>query len=280
VSQPKGGPGALTDALAEAARAAGAELRTGARVKAIAIEQGHPAGIVLTTNENLRGETILSSLSATQTLALLPPEAMGMGAGMPSHATTTGTAKLLLALNGLPPFAGLDREALRGRLVIAERPESAAEAKGAALAGRLPAELAMEITVPSVADSTLSPDGQHVMSVRVPYLPVLPEGGWPARREVLEDRIIATLESYAPGLRERIVARELLTPDDIAARYGTNAAEVTNVQRLLTPCVTRARTPLAGIYLCGASAEALSAVSGCAGRVAANLVLSEERMMS
>lgn len=280
VSQPKGGPGALANALAEAARAAGAELRTGANVKAISIEHGRPAGVVLETNENLRAETILSSLPAEQTLALLPPEAMGVGTSLPDHATATGTAKMLLALNGLPPFAGLDRDALRGRLVIAERPESAAEAKGAALAGRLAPELVMEITVPSIADASLTPEGQHVMSVRVPYLPLLPEGGWSARRDVLADRIIATLESYAPGLRARIVARELLTPDDIATRYGTGAGDATTVTRLLTPCVTRARTPLPGIYLCGASAEALSAVSGCAGRVAANLVLAEERLAS
>lgn len=277
VSQPKGGPAALVEALAETARAAGAELRTGARVKAISVEHGKPAGVVLETNENLRADAILSSLSAMQTLALLPPEAMGIGASLPNRAATTGTAKLLLALNGLPPFAGLDRDALRGRLVIAERPESAAEAKGAALAGRLPAELVMEITVPSIADASLSPEGQHVMSVRVPYLPFLPEGGWSARRDVLAERIIATLEAYAPGLRERIVARELLTPDDITARYGANVGERASVRRLLTPCVTRARTPVAGLYLCGASAEALSAVSGCAGRVAANLVLAEER---
>ena len=278
VSQPKGGPAALADALAEVARAAGAELRTGARVRAITMEGGRPSGVELDTGEKLLASAILSSLSARRTLELAPPAALGLGADLPGAAAGIGAAKLLLALNGLPPFAGLDRDAMRGRLVIAERPESAAEAKGAALAGRLPAELVMEITVPSIADTTLSPEGQHVVSVRVPYLPLLPDGGWDARRDVLADRIVATLESYAPGLRERIVARELLTPDDIAARYGADTGDTTNVRRLLTPCVTRARSPLPGIYLCGASAEALSAVSGCAGRVAANLVLAEERM--
>jgi phytoene dehydrogenase-like protein len=278
VAQPKGGPGALTEALAEAARAAGAELRTGARVRAITMEAGRPNGVVLESGENLPTSVVLSSLSARRTLELAPPEVLGLGEGAPSSAARTGTAKLLLALKSLPPFAGLDRDALRGRLVVAERPESAAEAKGAALAGRLPAELVMEITVPSVADTSLSPQGQHVLSVRVPYLPLLPEGGWQARREVLAERIIATLESYAPGLRERIVAQELLTPDDIATRYDTDAGAVVNATRMLTPCVTRARTPLPGIYLCGTSAEAVNAVSGCAGRVAANLVLTEERM--
>jgi len=276
VAQPKGGPGALADALVEAARASGAELRTGAHVKAITVENARPAGVVLDSNESLRAETILSSLSAAKTLDLLPPEAISIGVGLPHHATTTGTAKMLLTLNSLPPFPGLARDALRGRLVVAERPESAAEAKGAALAGRLPVELVMEITVPSVADPALAPEGQHIMSVRIPYLPLLPEGGWSTRRDVLADRVIATLESYAPGLRERIVGRELLTPDDIASRYGTDADDAASVRRLLTPCVTRARTPLPGLYLCGASAEALSTISGCAGRVAANLVLSQE----
>ncbi len=278
VSQPKGGPGALVEALAEAVRAAGAELRTGARVIVITMEAGRPNGVVLENGESLPASVVLSSLSAARTLKLAPPEAVGLGNGAPNSTASTGTAKLLLALKGLPPFAGLERDALRGRLVVAERPESAAEAKGAALTGRLPAELVMEIIVPSIADTSLSPQGQHVLSVRVPYLPLLPEGGWESRRDVLAERIITTLESYAPGLRERIVAQELLTPDDIAKRYGSGDEDASSARRLLTPCVTRARTQLQGVYLCGASAEALSAVSGCAGRVAANLVLTEEGM--
>src|SRR5262249_54652170 len=160
----------------------------------------------------------------------------------------------LLALNGLPPVAGLPEAALRGRLIIAERPESAAEAKGAALAGRLPNELVFEAVVPSFSDPSCAPTGQHVFSVLVPFLPVLTESDWQARRDVLAARILATLESYAPGLRERIIARELLTPADIAARYGSEPDQP-SVVRLLAPCEARVRTRLKGVYLCGSAAE-------------------------
>ncbi|MGQ0742566.1 MAG: phytoene desaturase family protein [Alphaproteobacteria bacterium] len=275
VSQPKGGPGALVQALTRAAEAAGAELRTGTAVRNILAENGAVRGVLLESKEVVEGATVLSCLPQLRTFELVPPAALGLGETAPVPAAAAGTAKMLLALNGLPPFVGLGRDALRGRLIIAERPESAAEAKGAALAGRLPAELVMEAAVPSVADPSMSPQGQHVLSARVPYLPLLSQATWNARREVLAERVLATLESYAPGLRERIVKQELLTPSDIAARYGTQTAEAGGVQRLLTPCVARARTPLPGVYLCGASAEAVSAVSGCAGRVAARLVLEE-----
>ncbi len=280
VSQPKGGPGALAAALAQAAQEAGVEVRTGARVTAITMEGGRASGVTLESGEKLLASTVLSSLSARRTLlGLAPPEALSFCASaslMNGHASGTGTAKLLLGLNGLPPFAGLEQAALRGRLVVAERPESAAEAKGAALAGRLPSGLVLEAVVPSVADPSLAPRGQHVVSVSVPYLPLLSESDWATRRDVLADRIIATLESYAPGLRERIVARELLTPADIAARYGTEAEDSQPaLSRLLAPCAARVRTALPGLYLCGAPAEPCSAVSGCAGRVAASLALAD-----
>lgn len=279
VSQAKGGPGALAEALANTAKEAGAEVRTNARVTAITAENGKPTGVTLESGETLHASTVLSSLSARRTLLeLAPAHVVGFGdtGVLASPAAGTGTAKLLLALNGLPPFAGLDPRALRGRLVVAERPESAAEAKGAALAGRLPNEFVLESTVPSISDPSLAPHGQHVLSVRVPYLPLLSESEWAARRDVLAERIIATLESYAPGLRERIVARELLTPADIAARYGVEAEDSQpTLSRLLAPCVTRVRTKLGGLYLCGAPAEPCSAISGCAGRVAATLALAE-----
>ena len=279
VSQAKGGPGALAEALANAAKEAGAEVRTGARMAAITVEGGKPAGVTLDSGEALLATAVLSSLSARRTLLqLAPAHVLGFGGteALTSPAVGTGTARLLLALNGLPPFAGLKQAALRGRLVVAERPESAAEAKGAALAGRLPNEFVLEATIPSVADPSLAPNGQHVLSVSVPYLPLLSESEWAVRREVLADRIIATLEAYAPGLREHIVAREVLTPADIAQRYGVEAGDSQPaLSRMLSPCVTRVRTKLRGLYVCGAPAEPCSAISGCAGRVAASLALAE-----
>lgn len=280
VSQIEKGPGALAQALARAAEAAGVELRTAARVSAIEVEDGRATGVVLDNGDSWRASAILSSLSRRRTLIGLAPAgalALGTTANLLDGAgPASGAGKLLLALDGLPPFAGIDEDALRGRLVVAERPESAAEAKGAALAGRLPNELLLEATVPSVADTSLSPDGQHVMSVRIPYLPLLPEKEWAVRRDVLAERVIGTLESFAPGLRNRIVARQLITPGDIAARYGTDAQEAEpNVWRLLAPGAARVRTRLAGLYLCGASAEPCSALSGCAGRIAAALACAD-----
>ena len=205
------------------------------------------------------------------------PLAVGFGraAGLP-EAQRLARAKILLALNAPPPFAGLTSRALRGRLVVAERPESAAEAKGAALTGRLPAELVFEATVPSIADPALAPEGSHVLSLVVPYVPVALENGWEEGRATLRERAIAALENFAPGLRDRLVTAEVLTPDDIAHRYGGEAGEIASpLARLLEPCEARVRSALAGVYLCGNAAEPGGAMSGRSGRAAAKRVQSE-----
>jgi len=272
-SQPVGGPGALADAIASAARNAGAEIRTGARVAAITIEGGRTSGVKLESGEMISADAVISSLPQKRTLNLVPAAARRFRP-LASAPRATASAKLLLALNGAPPFAGLPREALRGRLVIAERPESAAEAKGAALTGNLPGEMVLEAVVPTAADGSLAPESKHVMSVLVPFLPTLNAAEWEARRGVLANRILATLESYAPGLRDRIAAQELLTPPDIDARYGAGTHDrAWTVERLLAPMASRVRTVVEGLYSCGADAEPCSAISGRVGRLAATLAL-------
>jgi len=274
-AQFRGGPGAFAEALAKAAQEAGAEIRTGARVAAIVAENKQPAGVTLASGEVVRGAIVLSSLGRAQTLDLLPPEAVGLGAAARAPHSTVGSGKVMLGLNGPLPVAGLPSGAERGRLIVAERPESAAEAKGAALAGTIPAELVLEVTIPSNADNSAAPIGQHVASVLVPFLPVEIAGGWDGQRGNLLKRVVATLEGYAPGLKERIVESEVLTPADLAARYGNPAAEPAQVPRVLAAHAARVRTPMRGLYLCGGEAEPANAVSGTAGRVAATLALSE-----
>jgi phytoene dehydrogenase-like protein len=272
------GPGALATALAAAAGSAGAELRTNARVKLIIVENRRVVGVLLASGEIIAASAVLSSLDARHTLLeLVPPECVGFGAAasLPDY-QKVATARLIMGLNGLPPFAGLEARDLRSRIVIAERSEITTEAKSAALLGRLPEELLMEVSIPSVADPDLAPAKGHVLIAILPYMPVVIEGGWEASRENLRRRTLATLERFAPGLMDRVVTHWMMTPEDIAVRYAGHAGELGSPSsRLLASYESRIRTPIAGLYLCGAAAEPVSSLSGRAARLAAGLVFAD-----
>ena len=277
--QVEGGPGALAKALATVAREEGATLRPMSHVVGIVLTKGKAAGVTLDNGMTINAPIVLSSLSASQTFgSLLPADAQPFGTlASPDMPARVASAKVLVALNGLPPFAGLSRHALRGRLVVAERPESVSEAKSASLLGILPENLVVEATIPTIADPSLSQNGLHVLSLRIPYLPAHPQAGWTANRDVLQKRVLSMLEVYAPGLSDRIVASAVLTPEDFRVRYGAAHGRSNLLERLLQPYETRIRTPVEGFYLCGADAEPADAISGRSGRIAAMIALAETR---
>ncbi len=277
VGQITGGPVVLADAIADAARADGAVLRLGAQIASIEVENGQVAGLKLGDGSFVETKRIISSLSARQLFEdLLVPEVLPFGAlrrlARPAHFSS---AKGHFALRGLPPFAGLSAPQLRGRLIISEHPEAAAESKVAALSGHLPSNLVMEITVPSIADPTLTNTDMHILSVRIPFLPLSPTGGWAANEDVLRKRILAVLESYAPGLIDRIISGFVITPDDFRERYGADVSNANFLERLLSTYEERVRTSIKGLYLCGIDAEPLDAITGRAGRAAASFALAE-----
>jgi phytoene dehydrogenase-like protein len=133
----------------------------------------------------------------------------------------------------------------------------------------------LEVTIPSVADSTAAPIGQHTVSVLAPFLPAVIEGGWEAHRADLLKRVLGVLERYAPGFGVRVIERAVFTPKDIAARYGIATPVAPGLARLLAPYEARVRMPVKALYLCGGAAEPADAIAGTAGRVAARLALAE-----
>jgi len=274
VSQMRGGAGVLTGALVSAAREAGVELHS-KRVSTIVVEKRTAIGVTLADGEMIAADAVLSSLDARETLLhLVPPGSGGLGmrARLPP-ASPTACAQVLLALVSPPPFAGVDTDDLAGRIAVLDRGEVADEAKGAALTGRLPREIALEVTVPTMADLTLAPAGSHVLSAIVPYLPASLEGGWMGAHELLRRRVLGTLESFAPGLKDRVLGSRVFTPDHAVTRWDGGASLFASpVARLLASYEARIRTPIGGLYLCGRAAEPADAISGRAGRIAAGLV--------
>ncbi len=285
LAQPAGGMGALCDALAAAALSAGAVIRTAAPVARIVVRGDRAAGVRLESGEELEAGCVISNADPDTTfMKLLGTEYLDTGfVRRVAHLRTRGmTAKLHLALERAPRFAGLDGVPA-GRIVLAPSPESIERAFNHAKYGEFSPCPVLEILVPTAADPTLAPAGKHVLSAVVQYAPYrLAEGGT-GQRERFLDAILAMIEAHAPGLRQSVQAAELLTPQDIEAQFRISGghwhhAELALDQFFLVrpvPGAARYRTPVCGVYLCGAGCHPGGGVMGVAGRNAARQVLRE-----
>lgn len=275
VALPRGGMQAVSDACAGAARSLGVELRMGVSVGDLCVDgEGNVRGVRLAGGETVAAPLVLSSLSRRKTLSFNGArEAIGFGAAsaLERHKPKVTMARVTLALDASPVFHG-NVVPLGARFVIADRVESLASAHAAAYAGRLPQELTMEAIIASAAEPSLAPSGQHLVSVLVGPVPVALEGGWRTQKSALAARVVAALSHYATGLSRHLVGVEVLTPEDAGEGYGTDDAFGGEVceKRLLADWRERVCTPISGLYLCGASAEPVGAVSGRAGRIAAS----------
>jgi phytoene dehydrogenase-like protein len=294
----RGGAAAVAAALAGAARAAGASVRTGARVASVRVRDGRVLGVVLADGELLDAPIVVSSLSPRATLAgLLDPEVLGpdLGWEVDGLRDRGATAKVNLALAGLPRFRGLDGDdaalRLRGRIVVAPSMAYLDRAADAAKYGRVSDEPWLEATIPSLVDPLLV-DGaeqagiRQVMSVLVQSAPYhLREGSWDERREWLGDLVVRTLDGVAPGLGALVVARQVLTPLDIERELGLPGGHPLHLEAGLDQWFAwrplwgfaRYRLPVEGLYLGGAGAHPGGGVTGLPGRAAARAVLSDIR---
>lgn len=284
---PSGGLGALSDALAKAAIDAGVVIRTAAPVERILVRDDCAAGVVLTSGELIPAGAVISNADPKTTFLRL------LGAGhldagfvrRVTHVRARGlTAKLHLALDRLPAFRGLEEGALHGRLLLAPSLEYIERAFNHSKYGEFSAAPILEITIPSVLDPTLAPLGNQVLSAIVQYVPYqLSTGGWEQERERFTDLLIDLLEGHAPGIRRSVVAAELLTPADIEREFRVSGghwhhAELALDQFLMVrpvPGAAQYRTPVEGLYLCGAGSHPGGGVMGIAGRNAARQVLKE-----
>jgi phytoene dehydrogenase-like protein len=286
---PAGGLGALSDSLAKAAVAAGVEIRTSTPVERILVQEDRAAGVVLESGETLLSGAVISNADPRTTfLRLLGPEHLDAGfVRRVTHLRARGLAgKLHLALDRSPVFACLSETGLRGRLLLAPSLEYVERAYNHSKYGEFSAAPILEVTVPSVLDPGLAPAGKHVLSAVVQYVPYeLATGSWELEKERLTSLIIDMLESHAPGLRESVVAAELLTPADIERQFRISGghwhhAELALDQFLMVrpvPGAAQYRTPLAGLYLCGAGTHPGGGVMGIAGRNAAREIINMKR---
>lgn len=280
-----GGPPALVKALLAAARAAGAELRTGAEVRRIRLDRGRVAGVTLASGETVDAPVVLSSADPKRTmLKLLAPGTLPLRIEEELRRLRSrgSAAKVHLALSGPLELAGSDGrldEAIRiggGHVDDLERAFDAIKYR------RFSERPHLEIRVPTVTDPSLAPAGHHVVSILASFAPYDLEGGWtPEARERLGDAVLSVLERHAPGVRGRIVAREVLTPADLEERFALTGGQLHHgeiaLDQLLVmrPTASTARycTTVPGLFLGGSGSHPGGGVRPTAGLLSAEAVL-------
>lgn len=280
-----GGIGALSQALADAARSNGADIRTGVAVQRILLDNGQAYGVQLADGEQVTARTVLSSADPRRTFfSLVGPtnlEPRFMRA-VRNIIYRGSTAKVNLALSGLPTFNGQqDAEQLSGHIRIAPSREYLERAYDDAKYGRISRQPFLDIVIPSLTDATLAPQGHHVMSIRMQYAPYeLADSSWDLQREPLGDLVVDTLAQYAPDLKQFIQHRQVITPLDWEQEYALTEGSIFHGQMGLdqllvmrpVPGWSQYRTPIANLYLCGAGAHPGGGVTGAPGYNAAREV--------
>lgn len=289
----RGGLGALTQALADAARGHGAEVRTGAEVQRIVVRDGRAAGVVLLGGEEIAAHAVVSGTDPQRTFlrlvepALLDPDDLQR---FRNYRQAGMASKVNLALAGLPAFTAVKGEAaaslLGGRIHIAPEVDDLERAYDDAKYGGISRRPYLDVTIPSLADPSLAPEGKHVMSIHVQYTPyALRDGDWHARRDEVAGVVLKTLEEYAPGVSRLVLERQVLTPLDLEQTYGLTGGHPFHGEHSLDQLFAtrpllgwaRYRATIPGLYLCSAGTHPGGGVTGGPGANAAREVIKDLR---
>jgi phytoene dehydrogenase-like protein len=299
---PRGGMGALAQAMAEAAQHAGAEIRTHAEVAQILVKSGAVTGVALGSGEEIPAKAVVSNADPRRTfLTLIDPVHL-----TPSflvkmqHYRSNGTvAKVNLALDALPTFTALRgisaagalslngaAGTLSGRIHIGPEIDYLERAFDDSKYGEFSRAPYLDVTIPSILDPSLAPPEKHVMSICAQFAPYkLHRGDWSVCREALGDVVIKTLAAYAPDFPDRILARQIITPQDLEDSWGLTGGHPFHGELALDQLFAmrpilgyaRHRTPIKGLFLCGSGTHPGTGLTGASGSNAAREILKDLR---
>jgi phytoene dehydrogenase-like protein len=284
-----GGMGALTQAMASAAQAAGVEIRTSAEVIEIHVKDGAATGVLLGTGEEISANAVISNADPKRTLLKLtdPTHLSPDFVQKLQHYRGNGTvAKVNLALSALPTFTALknaDGAALKGRIHIGHDIDYLERAFDSSKYGSFSPHPYLEATIPSLTDPTLAPEGKHVMSIYMQYAPYKLKGDWENQRKALGQTVVQTLAQYAPNLPELILTHQIITPQDLEDVYGLTGGQIFHGDLALDQFFTmrplldwaRYRTPIENLYLCGSGTHPGAGLTGGSGANAAREILKQ-----
>src|SRR5688500_3251057 len=285
----RGGTGAISNAIAAAARKAGVEIRTEAAVQRILLRGDRAEGVVLQNGDEIRAGIVASSVDPRLTfLRFIDPRALPgeVVEDIHRYKFRGSSAKVNLALDGLPeltclPGAGAH---LRGAISISPGVDYMERAYDEAKYGRFSSRPYIDIVIPSLTDPSVAPPGRHVMSCFVQYAPYhLKEGNWDEKREEFGDTVIDTIAEHAPNIRDLILYRQVLTPLDIERDFGLSEGNIFQGELTLeqlfflrpAPGWAQYRTPIRSLYMCGSATHPGGGIMGAPGRNAALQLLKD-----
>jgi phytoene dehydrogenase-like protein len=283
----KGGTGAISTAIAQAARESGVRIRLEAEVTRVLAARGRAAGVALASGEELRADVVVSSLDPKRTFLTLLDSAelpRDFVDDVRRYKIRGSSGKVNLALSELPDFTCLPGSGahLRGAVSISPSLDYVERAYDDAKHGAFSKQPYMDIIIPSMIDPHMAPPGQHVMSIFVQYAPSTIQGGWDdARREAFGEAVIAALEQFAPNIRRAIIGQQVLTPADIERITGLTDGNIFQGELALhqlfflrpSPRWAQYRTPVRGLYQCGSGTHPGGGIMGASGRLAALEIL-------
>ena len=289
---PRGGTGGISEAIGRAAQSFGAEIRTEAAVARILVRGGRAIGVALESGEEIEARVVLASTDAKVTfLDLLEPSALpaDFRREVGRFRFRGSSGKVNLALDGLPDFSCLPGtgEHLRGAISFSPGLDYMEQAYDDAKAGRFSRRPYIDMIIPTLVDPRMAPPGKHIVSCFVQYAPYhLAEGTWDEQRDAFGDTVIDTIAERAPGIRERIIGRQVLTPLDIERTTGLTEGNIfqgeLSLEQLFlnrpVPGWARFRTPVRDLWMCGSSVHPGGGIMGANGRIAALEVLKATRL--
>jgi phytoene dehydrogenase-like protein len=289
----RGGMGALSECIAMAARAAGAEVRTDAPVASIDVRAGSTTGVTLEDGTQLHSDLVLSSAHPQTTfLSLvgrrhLPADLV---ADIEVYRTRSPSAKVNMVLSELPDLVarpGKEVGPQHPEIVVSPSLEYLEKAWDDVKYGRVSEKPMIDAVIPSTKDPTLAPEGEFVMTCFVQYVPFQPaDGAWDdARRDALGDLVVDTLAEYAPNIKNAVVHRQVLTPSDLEERFGLLGGNIFQGEIALdqlfslrpSALASDYKTPIKGLYLCGSGVHPGGGVMGIPGFNSARKVLFDRR---
>jgi phytoene dehydrogenase-like protein len=284
----RGGMGAISNAIADSARSKGAEIRTGAEVAKIGIANGAVRSVVLAGGEEIKARSVMSNLDPRSTFLRLIDErelAQEFLASIRRYRCEGTSCKINLALDGLPDFRalpGTPGPQHRATMHICPSIDYIERAWDDAKYGRPSQSPMLEMTVPTMYDPSLAPEGRHIMGIFLQYAPyTLKDATWDQLREPFAQRVLDIIEDYAPGFQGHVLEKQVLTPLDLERRFGIAGGNIFHgemsldqmfAMRPVAGCA-RYQTPVRGLYLCGSGTHPGGGVMGAPGHNAAMAML-------
>jgi len=285
----RGGTGAISNSIGDAAREAGAEIRTEAPIAKIIIKNGRASGVVLENGDEIYCDLVSSSVDPRLTfMKMIGEEHLpeDFTEDLRRYKYRGSSGKVNLALDGLPDFKAMPGTGahLRGAISVSPSVDYMERAYDEAKYGRFSRRPYIDMVIPSLTDPSVAPPGKHVMSCFVQYAPYnLKEGNWDDKREEFGDAVIDTIAEHAPNIKDLILHRQVLTPLDIERDFGLSEGNIFQGELTLeqlfflrpAPGWAQYRTPVKGLYMCGSATHPGGGIMGASGRNGAMKLLSD-----